>query len=54
MRVIRFKIDWAKLKNGLHGVTLFGFESDVSHLQLAKGIGDSVRETLEAGMRHSS
>ena len=39
------------LKNGL--VTLFGFESDISHLLLAKCIGDTVRETWEAMMRHS-
>ena len=40
-------------KNGLQGVTLYGFESDVIHLQLAKGGGDTVKKTREAGMRHS-
>ena len=32
---------------------LFDFESDIGHLKLAMGVGDTVRETLEAGLRHS-
>ena len=37
--------------NGLHRVMLFDSERDDSHLQLAKGVGDAVRETREAETR---
>ena len=47
MHVMKFKLIMQSSK------MVFGFESDVSHLQLAKGIGDTVRETWAAGMRHS-
>ena len=39
--------------SGLYGVTLFSFERDVGHLQLAKGIGDTVRKTWAVEMFHN-